>query len=509
MDSEGNIKNLKSSKYVLIITICSVVFLSLLAVFSYAFFANEANIQNDLALNFTIEEGLTANFTATGSQDIIMDVPGENMLLGSVGEVAGTADTSITLTLQSKYDVECTYELAWIWDIGSPNQYTKTEIDANEFTILGSDGKKSLAEVQLPSYGVSLVLGTYNIKTFSSTTTKTWNFTSKFYNVDANQDSHADAIYKGKIVVQNAQCERYVPTLSEVVIALADGSDRTSATNGSVYRVIDQNGVRYEGANPDNYVNYNDEEWRIIGVFDGSDIGLQEGEKYTKIIKLQTIGSYYWDAEDSNGDGTVDTSESDWTNATLKILLNNDYLNSDGDFVSSGINDVARQMIAKSNDNYPLWHLRIGGNSSSTADQMYEYERVTGTPGYRNGVSGDADPATRAAIGLMYVSDYGYATYAGINNSSCLNTTLGVGSITTDCVVYNWIYYSRFSMNNHIGYYIPMANNTIINAQGRFGSFGGFHKYKSATFPVIYLDSSVKVIGGTGQKGANAYQLSK
>ena len=51
---------------------------------------------------------------------------------------------------------------------------------------------------------------------------------------------------------------------------------------------------RYIGANPNNYVKFNDELWRIIGVFDTDD-GTGKVEKRMKIIRNESIGDYAWD----------------------------------------------------------------------------------------------------------------------------------------------------------------------------------------------------------------------
>ena len=51
---------------------------------------------------------------------------------------------------------------------------------------------------------------------------------------------------------------------------------------------------RYIGANPNNYVKFNDELWRIIGVFDVDD-GTGKIEKRMKIIRNESIGNYSWD----------------------------------------------------------------------------------------------------------------------------------------------------------------------------------------------------------------------
>ena len=51
---------------------------------------------------------------------------------------------------------------------------------------------------------------------------------------------------------------------------------------------------RYRGASPKNYVTFNNEVWRILGVFPTDD-GTGKIENRIKIIKDQSIGNKYWD----------------------------------------------------------------------------------------------------------------------------------------------------------------------------------------------------------------------
>ena len=74
---------------------------------------------------------------------------------------------------------------------------------------------------------------------------------------------------------------------------------------------------RYRGASPKNYVIFNGEIWRIIGVFPTDD-GTGNIENRIKIIKDQSIGEYEWETDSSNN----------WTGATLNTELNTTYLNS-------------------------------------------------------------------------------------------------------------------------------------------------------------------------------------
>ena len=55
---------------------------------------------------------------------------------------------------------------------------------------------------------------------------------------------------------------------------------------------------RYRGASPKNYVTFNGETWRILGVFPTDD-GTGKIENRIKLIKDQSIGEYKWD------DGTI------------------------------------------------------------------------------------------------------------------------------------------------------------------------------------------------------------
>ena len=65
--------------------------------------------------------------------------------------------------------------------------------------------------------------------------------------------------------------------LNNKIISL---SGKTSG-NGSV---VNENGYRYEGKAPNNYIWFNNQMWRIIGVFDSSSHGV-ENTNLVKIIK--------------------------------------------------------------------------------------------------------------------------------------------------------------------------------------------------------------------------------
>ena len=138
---------------------------------------------------------------------------------------------------------------------------------------------------------------------------------------------------------------------------------------------------RYIGANPNNYVKFNDELWRIIGVFDTDD-GTGKIEKRLKIIRDESIGNYSWDY---NSAGNY---INEWSTAQLNNLLNSGayynrttgtYYNnsttaSNVDFTNKGLTETAKAMIGNAK-----WYL--GGSSTyndATATMFYTRERGTG-----------------------------------------------------------------------------------------------------------------------------------
>ena len=144
----------------------------------------------------------------------------------------------------------------------------------------------------------------------------------------------------------------------------------------------DYNGsIRYYGANPNNYVNFNGEEWRIIGVIDGK----------IKIVKNESIGDKTWS---SNG-------RNNWETSALKSYLNDDYYN--------GIKSPYKEMISE--ETYYLGGPNYNYNTL-TASEYYDIERSD------NIYSGNPT-SIKQKIGLMYPSDYGYAS-----GNSCLSVAL-------------------------------------------------------------------------------------
>ena len=219
--------------------------------------------------------------------------------------------------------------------------------------------------------------------------------------------------------------------------------------------------IRYYGKTPNNYVSFNNELWRIIGVIDGK----------IKIIRNASIGSYAWASNRINN----------WNNSDLKSYLNGEYYNS--------IDGTYKNMISE--ETYYLGGATNSNRNTLTASGYYNAERDS-TQVY------SGNPAsTKQYIGLMYPSDYGYAA-----GSSCLSTALynyDGGCKNSDYLsigVWEWLQAPDASYSN-VAAYLNSTGYVVTN---------GAVTYSDAVRPVLYLTSETQITGGDGSQG-NAFKL--
>ena len=258
----------------------------------------------------------------------------------------------------------------------------------------------------------------------------------------------------------------------------------TTQGNG---QIVTENGYRYEGKNPNNYIWFNNEYWRIIGVFDSTSHG-QDGKHLVKIIRAETLDALAWHKSNTN----------DWTASSLKSLLNGAYYNAtDGtssgycygysttvtancDYTKKGIQSGYRGMIAN-----VTWYLGGYSSEKATADAFYEYER--GTEVYSG-----RPTSTIGYIGLMYPSDYGYS----VLSSSCARTTNIVSYNTATCAGQSWLY-GKGNEWTLTPYSSTSDYVFSLNSTGYLGSGNSTH-YGNGSRPVLYLDASLYKIDGDG-----------
>ena len=298
--------------------------------------------------------------------------------------------------------------------------------------------------------------------------------------------------YHGKIVVNgiNEQEDTAVETLLAKVNA--EDLDYNSATaeqkkemwtfsHPATEQTEALTDYRYIGADPNNYVTFNNETWRIIGVFTVDD-GTGNKEERLKLIRNSSI-DYMWDNNTTN----------DWTYAKLNYLLNpghedesvngSHYWNSssgtcywsssgigDCDFTNNGLKEEAKDMIGDT-----VWYLGKIPSSNSyndlIASDFYRYERENVTAGNSNWTG---------KVALGYASDYAFATSS--NN--------------------NWLFANYINTISAVNSY-PFQVLFVIN--GTFGPYPVNYHYQTSK-PTVYLKSNIKIVDGDGSS-SNPYIL--
>jgi len=255
-------------------------------------------------------------------------------------------------------------------------------------------------------------------------------------------------------------------------------------------QIVNENGYRYEGANPNNYIKFNNELWRIIGVFDESSHG-QEGQLLTKIIRNDSMGGYVWDKN----------FKIIWPQSSLYILLNDYYYKAEDatnsghcyrsgtniigncDYTIKGINDYYRPMVKN-----VTWYLGGLSSNSYTVQSIYEIERSNEDNNYNtNNIN---YKTANGYIGLMYVSDYGYSPLA----STCSRTTNLSLYNNQNCFGASWlnnvVFENTITHSTSNIFYIFKINNGILTS--------GYSHDVTSYRPVLYLDKSVYISDGTG-----------
>ena len=145
------------------------------------------------------------------------------------------------------------------------------------------------------------------------------------YKNNGNQDEQQGKSFSGTISVRIISEKM---SFSEA-LALCDDTasnciiKNAEKTNELVYDETTDNNLRYIGADPNNYVWFNDELWRIIGVMNNIDDGTGNKETRLKIIRSESIGNYSWDNKGiGTGSSTSSNASNDWSDSVLQIVLN-------------------------------------------------------------------------------------------------------------------------------------------------------------------------------------------
>ena len=340
--------------------------------------------------------------------------------------------------------------------------------DSKSFTVNGVKYSTSLDGNSIDSFPSK---GNYEVEVDCTNAKGSWNYSKWVARINN---------ITGKVSCNISFTSKTPTNINNYIKGLA-GTDQGTG------QVVNENGYRYEGKNPNNYIYFNNELWRIIGVFDASSHG-KTGEYLTKIIRNDSLGGYAWDKSQKNN----------WATSSLYNLLNTNYYNAtDGtsggncyqysttitgncDYTETGLQSEYRAMVEN-----VTWYLGGKDSASYTADAFYTGERDS-TSIY------SGNTATIAGyIGLMYASDYGYS----VLSSSCARTTNLSSYNTSACGGSSWL--KKEAIKWTITHNSASSDYSFILSDTAYLDFNSANN-GCTTRPVLYLNSNVQVYAGDG-----------
>ena len=526
--------------------VASVVLLIIVVGASFAYFGTYKENIDKYKINITIDEFAKATFV-TKDANLNLSVSKKDMVAYGAGTKAAENSANLNVVLTSgnpNVKVTCTYDIYYEYDANSsiygvsPTPVTDSSLKELTLKAVGSTGTNNYADEKNFNYDTSWTTNPYKrliVKGASITdatkngTTDTWKFNMAFYNLDADQNKLAGKTFTGSFYVDkdSIQCD----------YQNNDGGSSASGTSFETLMtpnnsdIFDENGLRYEGADPNNYICLDNKTsgacssssllFRIIGLFDedtSSDGTTSAGTK--KLLKILDTNNYggtsgkYWSGSSSN-------KSNNWSKSTLNTELNGTYLNTL--LATSGVNSKLSSAIVNAK-----WHLGGANNTSSsnyyndtiTTENWYKAERspyaTSGT--LQNLYSGNPEYVF-AKVGLMYPSDYGYATVGGSTTSkeNCRAKELynWDSSSYSDCKNNDWVYKSQsisWGSNKNEWLISPLVSDSFnassLYSTGFVSAFGDIRSDQFDVRPTFYLDSSVLKIVGTGDGTKNnAYRV--
>ena len=267
--------------------------------------------------------------------------------------------------------------------------------------------------------------------------------------------------YEKKIILSDLTLINYVKSQ----YTGTQGKNNIYYHDSSLANGAGDNSYRYAGASDsvNNYICLGSDAttcpdanlFRIIGVF---------GDK-TKVIRAKSVGYQQWHT----------SADNTWSSSSLNAYLNGTYLTSLG--------TIAEKIATTT------W--KVGGGSGSNISAS-----VPATA-YKNEVGSSASTTIiDKKIGLMYVSDYGFAASPSAW-TKILGDYDGTDANGTSIKTINWMYmgYNEWTISRH-------SDNTnsafFVNSTGNV--LGSNVRSDNGVRPSFNLDSTVTYVSGDGTK---------
>ena len=510
---------MKNKKQAIILSvIASIVLLVLIVGATYAYF--QASGGTGTSANLRVTTYTTDVFNFEVGNDISIYADATSFASGK-GNAVGSTFAKAILTANNKTNTATEHYYLYLNISNNTFLYTQnestpellltiTDASGNAVTDITSLTYKTVTDgkgTSISGYDItnkSGLITLFNNKEITASPTKTdeWNITVTLVNYDKDQSENAGKSFSAKLMIQRGKIKETVATvcsngqtLSSCIISMDGKDDTLYHHTSSLANGAGDNSYRYAGASDqvNNFVCFGsttkpcptDNLYRIIGVFedkvklikydyatstllgtDGDYSGSDTPDTNYYKGSLSSIDTYYWNNV---------TKKNTWSESNLnKINLNTNFINNIG---STWANKIATT----------TW--KVGGNTFDNIGSSVP------SIAYQNEIVAPAENTTYdAKIGLMYVSDYGFAA-----SPSAWTTTLynydGNDAKGTSIKTINWMY---------MGYYDWMISRNSGNSFYAFivGNVGSVnYNYVSYTYgvrPSFNLLSSITYVSGSG-----------
>ena len=505
---------MENKKQAIILSVVAIVaLLSLIIGATYAYFQASGNSGSSTNVNVTT---YTSDLLTFEIGDDIAVYADQTSFASGKGNATGSTYAKATLVANNKTN-EATKNYYVYLNI-SENTFTYTQNEStpellltikdtsgNEITsITGlthktvTDGKgASISGFDITTKSGVITLFDNREITANPTKTEEWNITVTFVNYNANQTGNAGKSFNAKLIIQQ-ESQSNQTLLADYVISQYTGTQGENSLyyhNSSLTNGAGDNSYRYAGASEsvNNFVCFGsttnpcptDNLYRIIGVFEDK-VKLIKYDYATSAL-LGTNGDYYGTSTPSTSYYKGSLTSIDqyyWNNATKKntwsesnlnkINLNKNFINNIG---STWANKIATT----------TW--KVGGNTSNNIAKSIP------SVAYQNEIVAPVENITYdAKIGLMYVSDYGFAASPSAWTKT-LHSYIGNDANGTSIKTINWMYMGVLDWT------ISLNSDNLYNA---FDVLSGgyvdadFVSGNSGVRPSFNLLSSVKYVSGSG-----------
>ena len=582
---------MSNKKLIYIISIIVVMILACIFAAAFAYIGAPTQVRNG-NINVSIVNNSSVSFQYTGHTTMSLTVPAANVAVANASndysKYAVTSLRNTTINLNSNATVfpngvTCTYDIIYTPTVAYRETPAATSAGLKELVLRGKIGSTYYFDTNIAgSDPVVLYSSSISTTSASSTTSIIWQFETRFYNLNIDQGQASGQTPSGVISIDNVNCTAV--NIADYLINTAPKSGTSAVGSTPWILTSDHTGEwRYAGKNPDNYIQFNNELWRIIGVMPNmtyctgkygtpEECDTTKTGSLVKIIRNQRISSsgMSWDFKKTGvGSSTSNSGSNDWSDSQLMLMLNGtNYLKTGFDSSDNQLHNsytITSNIVAGNGYNfYNATYSYLDGNgttvyvpsqastSAYTATTGTLYKKIEssalskiatvkwdlyGTASITTAAEGSPSafynkerninglgsvytgttPENRPVywygkIGLMYPSDYGYATNGGstYNRSTCLGYQMyewNSGSYQTDCALNSYLLFQNITSTapgtsgTTQWTLSPYSDGTIygfnVNSTGNVSGYSTNNS--NGVRPVLYLKADTYIKSGTGK----------